>query len=111
MADEKPSADKASGPPEERWATARGGPGAGPEGSSSHPAVASLALTFGILSAFALIASAAASFTWTSQSDFLSGRLTDLDASTSPGDLLLARTVTDWARSPANPVFGPGTGG
>jgi len=73
-------------------------------------AVASLALTFGILSAFALIASAAASFTWTSQSDFLSGRLTDLDASTSPGDLLLARTVTDWARSPANPVFGPGTG-
>ncbi len=75
----------------------------------SVPAIA-LVFALVLLFATALVTSAAGSFTWTSQADFQSGQLSELDALTSPGDLLLAPTQTNWIRSPANPVLGPGVG-
>ena len=60
-----------------------------------------------------MTAAAATSITWTTQADFQSGNLSQLDATSSPGQLLLERAPSassSWARSPANPVLGPGTG-
>ena len=60
-----------------------------------------------------MTAAAATSMTWTTQADFQSGTLSHLDATSSPGQLLLERAAnvaSPWVRSNANPVLGPGTG-
>ncbi len=46
--------------------------------------------------------------TWSAESDFLSGTLVGLDASSQPGDLLLARNTDFWEKQGAGPVFTPG---
>ena len=66
-----------------------------------------------LLTFISITASAAASMTWTTQADFQSGNLSHLDATSSPGQLLLERAsnvASPWVRSFANPVLGPGVG-
>lgn len=57
-----------------------------------------------------IVASAQETKTWAAQSDFESGQLIDLDASSSPGHLLLSKHPTNWTRYAGNPVLGPQPG-
>ena len=51
---------------------------------------------------------AATTVTWTTESDFQAGTLSDVDAKFSTGQLLLTNVATPWVKVSANPVFGPG---
>ena len=82
----------------------------GPGTSTSSRAVLVTAMAIAELLLVSVAASASATFTWSTQADFQSGTLLNLDATSSPGQLQLASFITPWAKSTANPVLRPGSG-
>jgi len=70
--------------------------------------VVSLYLVLGVLAVLPVAPPTRAdSVTWTSSADFLAGTLTDVDASSFPGDLVLDQQ-NQWVRHPSNPVVNLG---